>query len=110
MGTGQKLRAEGFLLTCRLHSDSFQRMGGLSARFPSDRRELPSALLRFGAVRLASLLKFCRTDPAGFIVRISGDAPQISAELEDALILFYFFLFVCRTIEPWPLSHLQGGL
>lgn len=74
VGTGQKIRAEGFLLTCRRHSD----IGAPSSAYRRSRRppanvgELPSALLRFEAVRFASLLKFSRKDPAGFIVHISG--------------------------------------
>lgn len=72
VGKGQKLWAEGFLLTCRLHSDIGgvpQRIGGLAAHCPLT-SELSSALLRFEAVRFASLLKFSRKDPAGFIVRV----------------------------------------
>jgi hypothetical protein len=97
VGKGQKLWAEGFLLTCRLHSEIGgllpQRIGGgLAAHCPLT-SELTSALLRFEAVRFASLLKFSRKDPAGFIVRIFfwGMHPK------SLLDWTFIYLFACGT-------------
>lgn len=89
-----------------------QRIGGLAPHCPLT-SELPSALLRFEAVRFASLLKFSRKDPAGFIVRIFlGDAPQISAGLDRIGRSFIFCLRNhdrCRCSMPCGAAVLQGS-